>query len=231
MKIKNLSFKFDHTSDYFFKSLSVEFAPNQINFIQGSNGVGKSTLFSILQGNTHSGMILEGSVELDNTSYEIKQNILDPKFTQQVKTVQQQFDRMLANNFTFMQNLQLANLPTYPKLKSLPDVQNLPALVEKLNIPLATPAKLLSGGQRQILAILMAIQKPTKVLLLDEPTATLDQKNASMVIEFLQELVEQLQITVLIICHDKELINKYSQYRAYSVYEEPTGLRSIKKEN
>ena len=68
LTIKNISFKFDrHIDEYFFQDLSVTFELNKVHFIQGSNGIGKSTLFNILQGNTHHGMYLTGTCILDST--------------------------------------------------------------------------------------------------------------------------------------------------------------------
>ncbi len=61
---------------------------------------------------------------------------------------------------------------------------------------------LLSGGQRQALTLLMAtIQRP-QLLLLDEHTAALDPKTASKVLEATQKIVEQNQLTTLMITHN-----------------------------
>lgn len=229
MKIKNLYFKFNESEPSFFKDLSIDFAPRHLNFIQGKNGVGKSTLFNILLGKVEAQSQIQGTIELNEKSYEIKNNRVSSQLTTQIKLVQQQFDRMLADNFTFQENLQLANLPTYPGLKSLPNIENLPAIIKSLNIPTQTPVKLLSGGQRQILAICMALQKPTSILLLDEPTAALDEKNARMVMAFLQELVDQLQLTILIISHDRELVLAYAKHNYFQMNESNVSDRNIEK--
>jgi ABC-type lipoprotein export system ATPase subunit len=90
---------------------------------------------------------------------------------------------------------------------------------------------MLSGGQRQILAILMALQKSASILLLDEPTAALDDKNSSMVMSFLNELLAtDKNLTVLIICHDKELVDTYahSQYHQIEVHDDNTRTIELK---
>jgi ABC-type lipoprotein export system ATPase subunit len=211
MRIKQLSFKFDkEKTDYFFNNATVDFVPSAVNFIQGDNGVGKSTLFSIVRGALDAKVLLDASIEMGGVTYTSSSNRLPDVFVSQVHMVHQNYDAMLAQECTFKENLQLANLPKYPGLCSLPRPTFF-AAIDALGIDMNRPVHLLSGGQRQILAILMALQKPTKLLLLDEPTATLDSKNAQLIMSVLHTLSEQLGVTALVICHDKELVKQYAQ--------------------
>lgn len=226
MIIKNLSFKFNHRGHYFFNNLAAEFTPHAVHFIQGDNGVGKSTLFNIVQGTLDNNVLLNASITLDGVTHAAHNNQLPHAFTQQVHTVQQQYDRMIANQFSFMENLQLANLPAHPGLHVLPDA-TLFDIITPLGIDITKPAYLLSGGQRQLLAILMALQKPTKLLLLDEPTATLDKKNAHLVMQCLYQLAAELKVTMLIICHDKELVAQYAQGNSFVMRQLENGERVL----
>ena len=61
---------------------------------------------------------------------------------------------------------------------------------------------LLSGGQRQALTLLMATRQKPKLLLLDEHTAALDPKTAKKVLEITQEIVEEQNLTTLMITHN-----------------------------
>lgn len=212
MNIKHLSFAFAGQKNNFFEDISISFKPNQLNFIQGKNGVGKSTLFNILQGIIDRDQKFNAIIECNNQTYASTHDKPDLRFAQHIKTVQQKFDRMIASNFTFLENLQLAAMPSHPGLKPLP-AYNLEFLQNLSIIPVQDmhkPASLLSGGQRQILAIMMALQKQPSILLLDEPTAALDEENAHMVMQFLTHLCKKLSITVIIICHDKELVTAYA---------------------
>ena len=61
---------------------------------------------------------------------------------------------------------------------------------------------LLSGGQRQALTLLMATLKKPKLLLLDEHTAALDPKTAKKVLDLTQEIVEESNLTALMVTHN-----------------------------
>ena len=60
---------------------------------------------------------------------------------------------------------------------------------------------LLSGGQRQSISLLMAALQPSKILLLDEHTAALDPKTAALVMDITDQIVEEKQLTVMMVTH------------------------------
>ncbi len=226
--LENLTFQFSKNSLLFFNKVTLSFDSGTIHFIRGSNGSGKSTLFRILQGNIGSNEIISGTLLIDNQTFNLNDKQSFHAYAAHIKTVQQKFDDMLANQFSFLDNLRLAKMPQYPTLTSLPDHQALPEFLQRFGIDINKPVKLLSGGQRQILAILMVLQKQGKILLLDEPTAALDEQNAAMVMEFVQMLVQKTGMTVLIICHDNELVERYAPNGYYHlVIDQKTGERRV----
>jgi putative ABC transport system ATP-binding protein len=60
---------------------------------------------------------------------------------------------------------------------------------------------LLSGGQRQAISLVMATLQPSKILLLDEHTAALDPKMERLILELTQRLIQEKQLTALMITH------------------------------
>ncbi|MBX9830484.1 energy-coupling factor ABC transporter ATP-binding protein [Candidatus Babeliales bacterium] len=227
LEIKNLNFKFAPQAPDFFKDLTVSFEKGRIHFIRGFNGAGKSTLFRLLRGKLEKQELVEGTVVVESSVQMLATGKEQYDALNTINMVQQKFDVMLADQLSFEQNLRLANLPSQPGLAALPAHKPVPAFVERFGIDIKKPVHLLSGGQRQILAILMALQKSTNILLLDEPTAALDEQNAEMVMSFLHDLVQTTGLTVLIICHDRELVMRYAQQSYFELVVDAQGVRSV----
>ena len=68
---------------------------------------------------------------------------------------------------------------------------------------------LLSGGQRQAIALLMATMTTPKLLLLDEHTAALDPKTQKKIMELTRQKIEEKKLTALMITHNIQDAVKY----------------------
>ena len=231
LKITNLSFHFNEQSDSrFFGGVNASFPANALHFIRGKNGAGKSTLFRIIRGQVFSDEFIEGTICIGEKEYKLTNQERRKALANTVRMVSQKFDHMLADQFTFTQNLQLATMPHNPHLETFKENYTIPKLVERFGIDFEVPVGMLSGGQRQILAILMALQKPTSILLLDEPTAALDDKNGAMVMSFIKDLLKaNKKLTVLIICHDMDLVEEYATRDYYFINVADDDTRTIER--
>ena len=69
--------------------------------------------------------------------------------------------------------------------------------------------KILSGGQRQALSLVMALLRPSKLLLLDEITAALNPDSGKRLMELVAKLIEKEQRTTLMITHNTNHIKTY----------------------
>lgn len=64
----------------------------------------------------------------------------------------------------------------------------------------------LSGGERQKLNILQYLVRKPKMLILDEPTASLDESSKMAFLDFISQLINELEISILLLTHDPLLI-------------------------
>lgn len=206
LKIKNVSKSYNETTDYsvdVLKDFSLDVAEGDFITIVGSNGTGKSTLFKIISCQINPTL---GEVELDGGSLNGKKEHVISQYISQVK--QQPNDNLILT-LTLFENLCLAKLRSSKagfKLdkKSLRDEfhQTLSALGVGLEKRLDDLVTLFSGGQKQIIALVMATINNPKILLLDEHTASLDPVNSEKVVALTKKIVEEKKITTLMITHN-----------------------------
>lgn len=161
----------------------------------GVSGTGKTTLLNIIG-------LLEpidgGELLINGVSYTKNKQKLE-YYRTQVGFLFQNF--ALIENKTVKQNLEVIakkNRTNYTALEALEKV----GLQDKLNHKIYT----LSGGEQQRVALSRLFLKKCNIILADEPTGSLDAKNAQIVMQILFELNDQGK-TVIMVTHD-EMIKK-----------------------
>lgn len=228
--IDSLSFRFDSSLPLFFNQVFLKLEQGKLHALKGKNGVGKSTLFRILQGTIHADEIIYGSAQLQQKTYDLHKAMDRNAYNVLVKTVCQDVRQMIAPEYTVQENIQLAALSKYPGLFGLPKVEFPGKLAEQLYTFYHTQAGKLSGGQRALLSLGMIVQKQARVLLLDEPTAALDPMNAQLVMEYVQQLARDLNLVVLFISHDEELITQYTTGSTIVITTKADGTREVRQQ-
>lgn len=211
MEVHQLSYRHHRSAPDFFKDISFVLERGKMHALHGKNGIGKSVLLQLLCRKTPLDGVIKGEI----------------RGGEKTILVNQRFDQMIADQFTFLENLQFACMGRFPHpFHQLKSPRFYPGFLEHFHIDVSKPVSKLSGGQRQILALLMVLQEKKDMLLLDEPTATLDEQNAAIVFEFLKTLTRQ-NVTVLVVCHDRDLVNRYADGRHLEIEMGADGERKL----
>ena len=185
------------------KDLSLHLEKGDFATIIGSNGAGKSTMFNAICGDF---LTDSGSVVLDGEDITFMPQHARAK---SIGRLYQDPMRGTAPGMTIEENLALAaGKGGWLSRISKSDKERFKEQLALLDIGLENrmnhPVGLLSGGQRQALTLLMATMNPPKLLLLDEHTAALDPGTAEKVLNLTKRIVEEHQLTCLMITHNMQ---------------------------
>jgi simple sugar transport system ATP-binding protein len=188
------------------QDVTLQIPRGEIIGLVGDNGAGKSTLIKIISGvlAPDSGSVeFEGSAASFDSPAEAR--------AQGIETVYQ--DLALVGNLAVWANVYLGReLTTGPKFLHLLDkramLSNTGDMLKRFirNVPpIDESVELLSGGQRQVVAIARAGAWGSKLILMDEPTAALGITETKAVEDVIFELKRQ-GLTVLVISHNLDQI-------------------------
>lgn len=186
--------------------LQLSLAEGSFAVVVGTNGAGKSTLLNVVAGTVSP---QRGKVTFGDT------DIASWPPHQRAKFVSRVFqDPMLGTcaALTIEENLALAERRGQSRGLSLALKRSARERYRELLAPfglgletrMGASAGLLSGGQRQVLALLMATLSQPDLLLLDEHTAALDPRTAQLVIDASVRLIAEQRITTLMITHNMQ---------------------------
>jgi len=194
IQLENIRFAYD--KEVILKGIGFTIEEGEIVGILGLSGSGKTTLLKIL-----SGLIMpdEGSYLIDGLQAFDKQRKTD-KIASELGVVFQQFN--LFPHLTVLDNLVMPlRLRTKKSKKDCIAIATELLDVLGLQDQLAKFPYQCSGGQQQRIAIARALVLDPKVLLIDEPTSSLDRENVKKVEELLKTL-HQRGLTLILITHD-----------------------------
>lgn len=187
------------------QAIDLDLAKGDVLTIIGSNGAGKSTLLNLIAGTFPP---TTGTIEL---SGEDMTAVAEHKRSRRIGRIVQSPLAGTAPTMSVAENLALASKKGRRGLrmalgkrtrKTFTD--QLASLGLGLEQRLDCPVSLLSGGERQALTVLMATLVPPELLLLDEHTAALDPRNASMIVDLTRAFVGNLGLTTLMVTHNME---------------------------
>jgi ABC-type bacteriocin/lantibiotic exporter with double-glycine peptidase domain len=193
LQLKNVSFTYGR-SDWRLDDVSIDTPCGTASVIIGPTGSGKTTLLRLLAGlyGAYDGQILVDGIPLS----EIK-----------TSSYQKNVAMVMPDNFffsgTIMENMRIADYPHVreDEVKRIAEILGfnewLESLPEKYFTRIGVGGMKLSSGQIQRIAVLRALLKKPKILLLDEITSAMDVESESRIMDGLQKLVPEGCITFM----------------------------------
>ncbi|WP_316859540.1 phosphonate ABC transporter ATP-binding protein [uncultured Cohaesibacter sp.] len=210
LKLSNLSRRFGNTAAV--NSVTLEIEPGQFVGVIGRSGAGKSTLLRLLNRliDPSDGQIFYGDVEVSR----LKGKALR-QWRRDCAMIFQQFN--LVERLDVLTNVLIGCLSNRGFFSSMAmhftDEERAMAIraLDRLGmVPQALQrAGTLSGGQQQRVAIAKALVQNPKIVLADEPIASLDPANATLVMEGLKQINKEDGITVLVNLHTLDTARVY----------------------
>lgn len=186
-------------------NVDFEVKTGEIHCLVGENGAGKSTLMKVLSG-VHSFGSYEGKIIFEGEEKQFSS--ISESEDAGIAIIYQEF--ALIPELSIFENIYFGH--EIMKGKSIDWNQTIiksREILEKirLNVNPSTKIKDLSVGQKQLVEIAKALSKDIKLLVLDEPTAALNEHDSANLLELLKELKEQ-GITSILISHKlKEVLS------------------------
>jgi putative ABC transport system ATP-binding protein len=184
--------------------ISIDFEEGEFAAIVGPSGSGKTTLLNMIGGLDNP---TEGEILVNNTNLStLKSSQLIDFRMNNIGFVFQSYNLIpvltAAENVEFIMNLQ--KWPKKKRQERTMELLNAVGLGDRMS---SRPAKL-SGGQQQRVAVARALASKPKFILADEPTANLDSKSTETLIEIMETLNKEENITFIFSTHDARVVKR-----------------------
>lgn len=202
LKIKDLKFSYKKNSKPIFKDLNLEFS-HGFNVILGPNGAGKSTLVKCIFGLLDPlGEILYGGKNINKMALREKIKLMSylPQMDVNISTL------------TVLEMVLLGRLPDLGPRVSDEDLSIVMATMKSLSIENLAFKNFseLSGGQKKLVFIGQTLVRQPRLIILDEPTNSLDLQKQLELCQLLERIVRERGVDLIVILHDINLAGRYA---------------------
>ena len=194
--VKNITFdnvSFQYGKKLLFKNLNLKFSNKDFIGIYGPSGSGKSTLLSLIMGVIHP---TQGSIKINNKNIN-KFNLRIGYVGQNINLIQDSVLNNIAFGVSNKRSINIAKINKILKELGLDGFVN--SLPDKLNTEILEKSSNISVGQAQRIVIARALYFEPDILVLDEPTSSLDIKNENDVIKILN--IFSKKKTIFLVSH------------------------------
>ena len=219
LEINNLQKKFDNFEAV--KKITFSIAANQTVALLGPNGCGKTTTIAMILGlitPTSGSITINHQLLTKDHHYLSKMNFASPyvELPKKLKVIE--------------------NLKVYAMMYEVANAKaKIEQLVEELNLAPILYKKTgeLSSGQRNRVSLAKALINDPEILLLDEPTASLDPDTGDFIRTFLETYKKKNSMAILLASHNMDEVTRLSDYvlmmKEGSIIDEGTATDLIKK--
>jgi len=200
IEFKNVNFYYNKDT-HIINNLNLTINKSDVIGLVGSIGSGKTTLCNLLVRLklVNSGEILLNNVNINSINIDNIRSLIS--FIPQHPKL---FNRTLYENLVYGTNKKISENEIYTILEKI----NIPTIYKKfksmMHKKVGKHGSHLSGGQRQIVWLIRSVMRNSKVIILDEPTAALDEDSKVEIIKFIK-LFAKNKILILI-THDSDLL-------------------------
>jgi len=208
--LKNISFKVPENDNIILSNIDYHIKPHDFVIVLGSNGSGKSSLLKLLDRRYQ---LTSGEIAVDKKSIARYSN---NEFSKTIVTLTQNCHESLFTSLTLFENYLLTKQKHENHLFSLAtkkEKTHFAIYLKNFNAKLSDKIDIvvdkLSGGEKQALALSLAVLYPPKILLLDEHTSALDPKSAQQIMELTHQVVSKSNMTCLLTTHDLNIAKSY----------------------
>jgi len=199
IQLKNIAV--NYTKNPKLNNLSLEFKKNNIYGIYGKSGSGKTTLLNLLSGfiKPDNGKII---IDKKNYNFYSVTNKIKVGYAPQMPTI---IDENICVNIKLDYS---SNLSSKNKIKKYLKKFNLDRFNKKKYFieSISSSIKNMSGGEKQRIGFIRAIINDPNLILLDEPTSSLDSKNEKIIFKFLDSIKKD---KIIVVTSHKESNKKY----------------------
>ena len=194
-----------------FRDFNLSIEDGQFVSVVGSNGSGKTSMLNIICGSIP---VDQGTIEIGGVDIT---NMQEYKRQRRIGRVYQDPARGTCPHMTILENMSLADNKGKP-FNLLPGTnrqrvddyrESLKSLGLGLEDKMNVKVGVLSGGQRQAMALLMSTMTPIEFLILDEHTAALDPKTAEVIMELTDKVVKEKKLTTIMVTHNLRYAVEY----------------------
>lgn len=212
LSIKNVEKKYNNGTNAL-KNISFDVEKGEFISIIGPSGSGKSTLLRSINKMID---ISQGSILFEDKNIENLKKTQIELVRREIGMIFQSYN--LVERLTVIENVLHGRLGYKSVIAGILGIYSEEEkkeafnFLEKVNMTKYAYHKCneLSGGQKQRVGIARAIMQKPKLLLCDEPIASLDPKTAENVMDYLKKIVSDLKITCIVNLHQVDIAKKYS---------------------